>query len=61
MKICKYCSTRVDKTTENWLDAMADVFETNSDFKHYFGGHFHDDRALTHKYTMVYHKVIRIK
>lgn len=51
----------VDKTTENWLDAMADVFEYNSDFKHYFGGHFHDDRALTHKYTMVYHKIIRIK
>ena len=47
----------VDKSTEDWLNSMADLYEKASGFKQYFGGHFHSDRTLTDKYTMVYHSV----
>jgi hypothetical protein len=47
----------VDKTTEYWLNSLADIYEACPNFKQYFGGHFHDDRVLTDKYTMLYHNV----
>ena len=47
----------VDKTTEYWLNKLADIYESCPTFKQYFGGHFHDDRVLTDKYTMLYHSV----
>lgn len=47
----------VDKSMEHWLDYIASIYETVPSFKHYFGGHFHDDRVLTDKYTMLYHNV----
>ena len=47
----------VDKSMENWLDKMSYIYESCPDFKQYFGGHFHDDRILTEKYTMLYHGV----
>lgn len=47
----------VDKSMEEWLDTIANQFERSDNFKQYFGGHFHDDRALTDKYTMLYHNV----
>ncbi len=47
----------IDKTTEHWLDEMAEIFETMPSFKHYFGGHFHDDHQLNDKYTLLYHDV----
>ena len=47
----------VDKSMEIWLDKMSFIYESCPAFKHYFGGHFHDDRALTQKYTMLYHSV----
>lgn len=47
----------VDKTMEYWLNDMAKEFENSPTFKQYFGGHFHDDRVLTNKYTMLYHSV----
>ena len=50
----------VDKSTEQWLDQMAGIYECNKDFKHYYGGHFHSDRDLNDKYTMVYRNVIQI-
>ena len=49
--------SNVDKTMENWLDKMSYIYESCPDFKQYFGGHFHDDRVLTQKYTMLYHGV----
>ena len=49
--------TTVDKSMEYWLNDMADNYEKLSSFKQYFGGHFHDDRILTDKYTMLYHNV----
>ena len=47
----------VDKTTELWLNNVANLYENTLNFKQYFGGHFHDDRVLTNKYTMLYHNV----
>lgn len=45
----------VDKSTEHWLNDMSSLYEKSPTFKQYFGGHFHDDRILNSKYTMVYH------
>lgn len=49
--------TTVDKTTEFWLDEMSNIYENAPEFKHYFGGHFHDDRQLSEKYTMLYNEI----
>lgn len=51
----------VDKETEKWLDKMATVYENNPAFKQYFGGHFHDFKALTNQYTILYHDVVNLK
>lgn len=50
----------VDKTTEKWLDKFAKLFESAPGFKQYFGGHFHDDREMTDKYTMLYHDIVEL-
>lgn len=47
----------VDKAMEHWLDNFSNIYEKSSAFKQYFGGHFHDDRVLTDKYTMLFHLV----
>lgn len=47
----------IDKSMESWLNHMSQFYETIPSFKHYFGGHFHDDRQLNDKYTMLYHNV----
>ena len=47
----------VDKSMEIWLDKMSFIYESCPAFKQYFGGHFHDDRILNDKYTMLYHSV----
>jgi 3-oxoacid CoA-transferase subunit A len=44
----------VDKKTEQWLNTMSEYFELNPAFKQYYGGHFHDQRHVNDKYTMVY-------
>lgn len=49
--------TTIDKSMESWLNHMSQFYETIPSFKHYFGGHFHDDRQLNDKYTMLYHNV----
>ncbi len=49
--------SNVDKSMENWLDKMGYIYESCPTFKQYFGGHFHDDRILTDKYTMLYHSI----
>ena len=50
----------VDKRTEQWLDNMSNLFEKNPDFKMYYGGHFHYEKKLTDKYTMVYQSPLEI-
>lgn len=47
----------IDKTMELWLNHMAECYENISSFKQYFGGHFHADRRLNDKYTMLCHSV----
>ena len=49
--------TSIDKSMEYWLNGMADIYEKVPSFKQYFGGHFHDDRVLNEKYTMLFHEV----
>lgn len=49
--------TMIDKSMEHWLTKMSDIYESCPSFKQYFGGHFHDDRVLNDKYTMLYHRV----
>lgn len=49
--------SEVDSTMEEWLNYIAQIYENNYAFKQYFGGHFHDDRVVTDKYTMLYHAV----
>ena len=51
----------VDRSQEIWLDKMAEIFENQPTFKHYFGGHYHDSKELTDKYTILYHTVIDIE
>jgi len=51
----------VDKTTEKFLQALSYDFEQNNSFKHYFGGHFHDDKELNDNYTMLYHDVVDVE
>lgn len=51
----------VDKNTEMFLNTLSRDFEKNFAFKHYFGGHFHDDRELNNYYTMLYHKIANIE
>lgn len=53
--------SKVDNKMEQKLDELKRRFEQNPYFKHYFGGHFHDDKELTDKYTMLYNTVADIK
>jgi 3-oxoacid CoA-transferase subunit A len=53
--------TKVDKRTEKWLDEISFIFENNSAFKQYYGGHFHSERILGPHYTMVYQTPMEIK
>lgn len=50
----------VDKRTEEWLDKMAELYENNFAFKQYIGGHFHDTKVLTDKYTILYTDVVNL-
>lgn len=51
----------VDKQTEEWLDTMAELYENNYAFKQYIGGHFHDTKVLTDKYTILYTDVVNLR
>ena len=48
----------VDKKTEKFLDKIKKIL--NNKYIHWFGGHFHDDRELNEKATMLYNKVVEI-
>ena len=55
--------SKVDKRTEQWLDAMSLLFEpsNNPAFKKYIGGHFHGDLSMDNgKYEMVYKDMIQL-
>lgn len=50
--------SQVDKNTEKFLDNIEKILDNN--YIHWFGGHFHDDRELNEKVTMLYSKIVEI-
>ena len=50
--------SQIDKNTEKFLDEIKNILHNN--YIHWFGGHFHDDRELNEKATMLYNKVVEI-
>lgn len=51
----------VDKSMEKFLQALSYDFEQNKAFKQYFGGHFHTNKELNDKYTMLYHDIVEVE
>lgn len=47
----------VDKKTELFLDSICNSY----DFKHWFFGHYHDDRLIENKFAMLYRTVARLE
>ena len=53
--------SKIDKTTEKWLDIYYKHLLDGKNFKHWFFGHFHDDKELDDTFTIVNNKVIRLE
>lgn len=53
--------SEVSKNSEKWLDTIMGTIENGKRFKHYFGGHYHDDRELDGKYTLLYHNTVELE
>ena len=51
----------VDKTTEKWLDIYYKHLLDGNSFKHWFFGHFHDDKELDGTFTIVNNKLLRLE
>lgn len=52
---------KVDKNTEKWLDVIMGEVSHGKKFKHFFGGHYHDDKELEDNYTLLYHTVVKLE
>lgn len=52
---------QVNKSTEQWLDVIMEELVEQERFKHFFAGHFHDDKELEENYTLLYHKVVKME
>lgn len=53
--------SKVDKTTEKWLDVYYSHLLDGKNFKHWFFGHFHDDKELNDTFTIVNNKILRLE
>lgn len=51
----------VDKTTEKWLDIYYKHLLDGNSFKHWFFGHYHDDKELSDTFTIVNNKIVRLE
>ena len=51
----------VDKTTEQGLDQVAHWISSGINFKHWFFGHYHDTKTFDGRYSMMYHRVLRLE
>lgn len=51
----------VDKGMEDFLDKVMEIVEGEAHFKQYFGAHFHDDKVLSDKYTILYNTVAKME
>ena len=49
----------VDKNTERFLDEVYHTLGIGN-FKHWFFGHFHDDRLIHNKFSMLYNNVVEL-
>lgn len=50
----------VDRSMEIWLNALSYQVEQNPHFKQWFFGHYHGDKAITDKYTMLYERIVNL-
>jgi len=48
--------SKVDKSTEEWLDDIENMIEYNQ----WYFVHYHGDSVRTDKVTMLYHKTIEV-
>ncbi|MBP3398134.1 MAG: hypothetical protein J6K75_00105 [Erysipelotrichaceae bacterium] len=48
--------SKVDKSTEEWLDDIENMIEYNQ----WYFGHYHGDSVRIDKVTMLYHKTIEV-
>lgn len=53
--------SKIDKTTEKWLDVYYRHLKDGKNFKHWFFGHFHDDKELDDTFTIANNKVVRLE
>lgn len=51
----------VDNNMEKWLDELSKWYENSPHFKQCFFGHFHDDRIINDKYTMLYYNIVNLE
>lgn len=51
---------KVDSTMEKWIDDIMYYVEDGTNFKHYFGGHYHGDKDLNDNYTILYREIADI-
>lgn len=49
----------VDKNTEKWLNEFQELLEPH--IKHWYFGHYHDDRKIQDKYTMLFQTIKKIE
>lgn len=50
----------VDKTMECFIEDLMIDIEKAPNFKHYFGGHYHDNKQIDKKYTVLYDAVVKV-
>ena len=48
----------VDNLMERFLDEIDSLLKNN--FQHWYFGHYHDDKDLEQKYTMLYKKIVKL-
>ena len=53
--------SKIDKTTEKWLDVYYKHLKDGKNFKHWFFGHFHDDKELDDTFTIVNNGLLRLE
>lgn len=51
---------KVDKTMEYFIEDVMLEVEKRPEFKHYFGGHYHDDKQIDKKYTVLRDSIVKV-
>lgn len=53
--------SKVDNTMEYFIEDLMIDIEKSPRFKHYFGGHYHDDKQIDKQYTIVFDKAVKVE